>query len=283
MPTIQQLLPSARQRLRQAGCDSPRLDAEMLLGQAMHHNRTWLYANFKTIVTPSQLKEFDHLLQRRAQREPVAYLVGQREFFGLEFQVNEAVLIPRPETELLVETALQFSKNAKSRLTIVDVGTGSGCIAIALAKHLADATIFAVDISAEAVRLARQNGLRHQVKSAITFLQADLLSPFNQTLDLIVSNPPYISAAELLTVSPEVWHYEPRLALAGGADGLAIIRRLLAQAQTKLKPNGCLLVEIGSTQGQAVYRLAQTYFPHAHIKIKQDLAGLDRLLAVRLF
>ncbi len=280
-PTVHYLLKIAYQRLAEAGCDTPRLDGEVLLGHALQQERTWLYANFNTSIAPSQLNLFDRLLQRREQREPVAYLVGHKEFYGLEFEVSSAVLIPRPETELLIETALKIPKNPKSSLSIVDVGTGSGCLAITLAKHLPMASISAIDISPDALQIARQNATRHHVNSQIIFYQGDLLQPIPHAVEMIVSNPPYLSRAELITnVYPEVGHYEPALALVGGEDGLAIIRQLLIQAKEKLKPNGTLLVEIGFTQGQAVAQLAQAHFPNDSIEIKQDLAGLDRLLVV---
>jgi release factor glutamine methyltransferase len=216
----------------------------------------------------------------------VAYLLGHKEFFGLEFQVNPHVLIPRPETELLVETAIEWSiinnqlSIVNGKFTIADVGTGSGCIAVALAKHLPKASLVAIDASPEALRLARLNAERHAVQ--ITFLSGDLLEPLAEPVDLMVSNPPYVSQAELAAAMPEVSVYEPRLALDGGEDGLDVVRRLLSQAKEKLKPGGALLVEIGASQGQAMIKLAQTHFPGAVIQIKKDLAGLDRLLVVQI-
>jgi release factor glutamine methyltransferase len=294
---LQDILALAISRLAAAGCDTPRLDAEVLLAHSLSRERTWLYLYPEYSLTPEQVNTFEALLRRREAREPVAYLIGCKEFFGLEFQVNPHVLIPRPETELLVETALQIydlrftiydfansprkSKIVNRKLTIVDVGTGSGCIATALAKYLPQAAIFAIDTSAKALQLARRNAERHSVAGQITFLPGDLLQPLIEPVDLIVSNPPYVSEAQLAAASPEVSRFEPRLALAGGADGLAVIRRLLAQAAGKLNPGGSLLIEIGSSQGVAVKALAQTYFPAATIRIESDLAGLDRLLIVQ--
>jgi release factor glutamine methyltransferase len=167
-------------------------------------------------------------------------------------------------------------------MEIVDVGTGSGCIAIALAARLSGATLFAIDASTDALVLARQNARRHKVADRITFLRGDLLQPLDRPVDLIVSNPPYVSKSELREVSPEVSQYEPRLALDGGEDGLAVIRLLLRQAREKLKPGGALLAEIGSIQGPAVAHYARESFPTADVSVRQDLAGLDRLLIVRL-
>jgi release factor glutamine methyltransferase len=200
----------------------------------------------------------------------------------MEFLVNPAVLIPRPETELLVETAIELVKNF-SYLSIVDVGTGSGCIAVSLAKYLPQTTIWAIDLSEQALQTAGQNAARQQVQDRVTFLKGDLLSPLPESVDLIASNPPYVRGAELAApfTTPEVYHYEPRLALDGGEDGLQTIARLLAQAGPKLRPGGSVLVEIGAAQGQAVAQLAQRYFPEAAVTVKPDLAGLDRLLVIQ--
>jgi release factor glutamine methyltransferase len=321
---VKTVLEIATQRLAAAGCDTPRLDAEVLLAHSLgNKDRTWLYVHPLDSLDAQQINRFEALLQRREQREPVAYLVGHKEFFGLEFEVNLHVLIPRPETELLVETALRmanertsesasqqmangeslipnpqppipntqypepkapYGKGTLSPISIADVGTGSGCIAIALANNLPNATFFAIDASPEALQLAQRNANRHGVADRIIFLEGNLLQPLTSPVDLIVTNPPYVSHPELVaaSVSPEVSQYEPRLALDGGQDGLEVIRQLLTQARAKLKPGGSLLVEIGSTQGQAVVQLAETYFPGANIQVKKDLAGWDRLLVTEL-
>ncbi len=308
--SVQELLAKARQRLAEAGCATPALDAEILLAHTLAQERTWLYIHPRKRIGQEQLAMFNQLLDRRARREPVAYIVGRKEFFGLEFQVNRHVLIPRPETELLVETALEvvasagqvaigqrgieFSQskthtvlagqrqgNQKPSIHIVDVGTGSGCIAIALATRLPGVTLFAIDVAANALALARQNARRHNVTDRIAFLRGSLLQPLDQAVDLIVSNPPYVSRSELQEVSPEISQYEPRLALDGGEDGLTVIGQLLLQAKDRLRPGGAMLVEIGSTQGHRVVQLARDCFPTAGVSVKKDLAGLDRLLVVR--
>ncbi len=292
---IQNILEVATRCLTVADCDTPRLDAEVLLAHMLGQDRAWLYAHPQVSLNEDQLNRFAALLHRREQREPVAYLIGSKEFFGLEFVVNPHVLIPRPETELLVETALWIldfgfwilegkSKIQNLKSKIVDVGTGSGCIAIALAKHLPHASVVAIDVSPDPLRLAEQNARRHGVADRITFLLGDLLQPLAEPVDLIISNPPYVSRSDLAaSVSPEVSRYEPRLALDGGEDGLEVIRRLLPQAREKLKPGGSLLVEIGSGQGVAVSQIAKKYFPQADaFRVEQDLAGLDRLLLVQL-
>lgn len=277
MPTVREALTFGSQQLAQTGCDTPRLDAELLLAHILNRSRTWLYTYPATRLEKSQLNRFQRLLERRAGREPVAYITGSKPFFGLDFAVTPASLIPRPETELLIETALARPAPPS---TVADIGTGSGCIAVALARHWPRTRLLAVDICPKALTVARQNAIRHGVADRITFVRGDLLAPLSQPLDLIVSNPPYISRTELAELAPEVARYEPRLALDGGTDGLALIRLLLAQARTRLGPAGSLLVELGAAQGEAVYRLARQTFPEADCQIKQDLAGRDRLLAV---
>lgn len=322
--TVTNTLKIATQRLAAANCDTPQLDAAVLLAHTLKKDKSWLYLYPHAHLEQSQLDTFFALIARREAREPVAYITGQKAFFALEFVVNPHVLIPRPETELLVETALELARNNNGQspfqmsqkapgaggypplspsvsgstetlpnenlivdnhnkhLLVADVGTGSGCIAVSLAKHLPQAKIYAIDISVPALQVARQNGLRHGVSSQITFLAGNLLAPVAGPVDLIVSNPPYVGQPALAWpgTMPEVRRYEPRLALNGGPDGLVAIKKLLSQARAKLKPGGSLLVEIGAGQGEAVTQLAKTHFPQAKVQIKKDLAGLDRLLIV---
>ena len=284
--TIISLLEQTIPCLTAAGCDNPRLDAELLLAHSLNKARSWLYLYPDHSPEAIQIETFLSAIARREQREPLAYITGHKEFFSLDFLVNKHVLIPRPETELLIETALLktneiLNKTEHNKLTIVDVGTGSGCIAVSLAKNLPEALIFAVDISAQALSVAQYNAAQQQVSPQIIFLQADLLSTAPESVDMIVSNPPYISQADLVQTMPEVQAYEPTLALDGGMDGLQVIHPLLAQAKKKLRPGGYLLIEIGFDQGSEVLSLAKTYFPQAHSLIKKDLAALDRLLVLR--
>lgn len=282
----------ASQQLTLAHCPTPRLDAELLLAHVLGQERTWLYIYPEAELTAEQLAQFEGLIARRAQREPVAYLTGHKAFFGLDFLVTPAVLIPRPETELLVEIALDWASSpisqspslpiSQSPISIADIGTGSGCIAVTLAQQLPQATLVAADLSAEALAIARQNAHRHRVQEAITFGQSDLLQPWVGPFDLIVSNPPYVSDREYAATAPEVQQYEPRLALTAVDEGLALLERILRQATTRLTPAGMLLMEIGSTQGERGVALAQRYFPQAKVSLQQDLAGLDRLLIVEL-
>jgi release factor glutamine methyltransferase len=221
-------------------------------------------------------------LTRREKREPVAYIIGHKEFFGLDFTVSPEVLIPRPETELLVEEATQVL-TGKATPTIADVGTGSGCIAIALACHIPGAIINAIDISPAALNVARGNAARHHVANRIFFSNGNLLAPLKKPVDLIISNPPYVDHSYLYasTTMPEVSQFEPKIALNGGNTGLDVIQALLAQSREKLVFDGTLLVEIGYDQGERVLNLARMYFPEARRSIKPDLAGLDRILIIQ--
>jgi len=282
--SVAAVLTTAAKILSAAGCDSPKLDAELLLAYVLNQSRTWLLTHPEISLNNQQHKQFLSLVERRRQHEPVAYIVGQKGFFGLDFLVTPDVLIPRPETELLVETALEIASGweADTMPTIADIGTGSGCIAVSLAKNLGRGNFFAVDVSAQALEVAYQNAAAHGVSSQIEFLQGSLLFPLLEPVDMIVSNPPYISRPELQAddMMPDVVQYEPNLALDGGESGLEVIEQLLTQATSKLKPRGSLLVEIGYWQGNVVKKLTQANFSAATVNIKQDLAGLDRLLVV---
>jgi release factor glutamine methyltransferase len=263
------------------GCDTPRLDAEVLIAHELGQHRAWLYAHLDYILPPSRLNPLQTLLARRARREPVAYLTGTKEFYGLELMVTSNVLIPRPETEQLVEMALEWLKTSSRPGVIVDVGTGSGAIAVTLAVHGAGSNIVATDSSPAALDVTRRNAARHGVADRVRCVQADLLAPLSGDLHLIVANPPYLGRACLDTAPPEVARWEPREALDGGPDGLAVIRRLLSMAALRLAAGGALLVEIGAEQGQKVAALARRHFPGATAGIARDLAGRDRVLFVK--
>lgn len=277
MITVKQALYAAIEQLGRAGSDSPRLDAEVLLGHLLGQERAWLYTHSETMLPPEIIERYRSLLQRRANHEPVAYLTGEREFFGLTFAVAPPVLIPRPETELLVELALN---RVTGPARVWDIGAGSGCIAVAVAVHAPRARLIAADVSAPALALARQNARRHGVANRIAFVQADLLAGLSGPVDLILSNPPYIALAEMDSLAPTVKYYEPALALTDQSTGLTLIERLLAQAVPCLKPGGAIFIEIGAGQGNAARLLAHRHFPHGRIEIKPDLAGKDRVLQI---
>ncbi len=225
------------------------------------------------------------LLERRLAHEPVAYLTGHREFFGLDFRVNRHVLIPRSETELLAELGLSAARRlahlAPAGLAIADVGTGSGCVAISLAVHLPAARVYATDASAQALAVAEENCRRHGVAGQVILLPGDLLASLPEPVPLIVANLPYIPHAELENLPPEIRLYEPRAALDGGQDGLEAIRRLLAEAPAHLKPGGVVLLEIGHRQGQAVVALARQHFPGAAVAVHHDSAGRERVVVIQ--
>jgi release factor glutamine methyltransferase len=273
--TVRQAVQSAAAYLRPI-TDVPRLEAEVLLTYVLNISRSTLLTHPDRTLHPDQTERYRDLVARRASDYPLPYLTGKSEFYGLDFEVTPEVMIPRPETELLVELALE-----REPATVVDVGTGSGCIAIALATNLPAASIYAIDISPTALAVACRNVERHGVDDRVRLMVGDVLTPRPKPVDLIVSNPPYVSTNEWATLPKSVLHHEPHLALDGGADGLAIIRKLLLEAQGTLKPDGGLLIEIGAEQGEAAQQLAHTYFPQAEIDIHQDLAGRDRVLEVK--
>jgi len=230
-------------------------------------------------LNSAELASYRQLIERRAQREPVAYIVGHKEFYGLAFFVDNRVLIPRPETELLVELSIEMAQ-ARSLHLIADVGTGSGAIAVSLAVHLPQALVYATDASAKALEVAACNCRHHGVEGRVCLLQGHLLEPLSEPVDLIAANLPYISQAELAQLPPEISRYEPREALDGGSDGLDHIRCLLAQVGGYLRSQGAILLEIGAAQGPAVVALAKRHFPAAKVEVAKDYAGLDRVVIV---
>ncbi len=262
--------------LKRQGINSPRLDAEVLLAHVLEISRAQLYAQFHRGLKPTQLEAYRGWVERRAEHEPVAYILGYKEFYGLDFYVDGRVLIPRPETELLVEKALEIAAG-----TLADIGTGSGAIAVSLAFHLPKALVYATDISEEALVVADLNCRRHAVQGRVRLLKGDLLAPLPESVDLIVANLPYVSKAEFDELSLDIVAYEPRLALDGGPDGLTHIRRFLAQAGRYLRPRGSLLLEIGAGQSPAVGGLVTRYLPGSKMEVIEDYAGLERVVIVR--
>jgi release factor glutamine methyltransferase len=252
----------------------------LLLAHVLETNRAAVLARPDYRLTPKQLTAYRYLMERRAAREPLAYILGHREFFGLDFAVDPRVLIPRPETELLVEEALRLARPKPSPL-LADVGAGSGAIAVSLALHLPQATVYALDASPQALAVTADNARRHGVAERIRCLLGNLLAPLPEPVDLITANLPYVATPEWEDLAPEIRNYEPRAALDGGVDGLDLIRSLLAVASKGLRSEGAILLEIGASQGQAVTTLAQQQFARAKIGLQQDYAGLDRLLVVQ--
>ncbi len=248
----------------------------MLLGHVLGISRATLLTHPERSLTARQLSSYQALARRRASNYPLPYLTGSVEFYGLEFAVTPEVLIPRPDTETLVELAL-----ARCPASIVDVGTGSGCIAVALAVHLPQAAVCGIEISPATLAVAQRNVKRHGVSGRVRLMRGDVLNPRPSSVDLIVSNPPYISTGDCASLPVSVRNHEPRLALDGGASGLEIVRQLLIQAPAVLNPGGGLLIEIGASQGEAAGHLARTFFPRAKVRVHPDLAGRDRVLEVQ--
>jgi release factor glutamine methyltransferase len=267
-----------------ADIQSARLDAEVLLGHALNVGKAEIYLNADSALSIEDEGRFRELLMRRAKREPVAYLTGRKEFWSLDFDVTPDVLIPRPETELLVELVIQRATETSRKvpLRILDIGTGSGAIAVSLAKELPEAQIWAVDLSAAALNIAGINSRQHGVASRIRFLLGDLFNPITEPaaiFDVIVANPPYIRSGELADLAPEIRDWEPMIALDGGADGLAAYRRIVDEAGNYLAPGGHILLEIGDDMGKAVADLFGHTGGYETPSIYRDYAGKDRIIA----
>lgn len=274
--TIRRVLAWTTPHFEKKGIDAPRLTAEILLAHVLEVDRVRLYVDHDRPLEPDELARFRALISRRLSSEPTQYLTGAKEFYGRRFLVDPRVLIPRPETELLVEAVLQaLPKDAPSRA--IDLCTGSGCIAITLAAERAHASVVATDLSPDACAVARGNAERLEVDGRVTVLEGDLFAPVpeNARFDAVVSNPPYIASGELPTLQAEV-QKEPRLALDGGPDGLALIRRIVAAARARLNPGGLLAMEIGETQGEQVRALLSAA-GYAQVRIEQDLERRERL------
>lgn len=282
--TLRQALTWAAHRFSPLITDTPRLDAELLLAHCLDWDRARLHAHPEQSLNADQRRAFEALTHRHAQGEPLAYILGCQEFFGLDFFVNEQVLIPRPETELLVEEAiawLQIREPDCKRLVVADVGAGSGIIAVSLAVACPRLTLYATDISTGALQIAARNAKRHGVADRVQFIPGDLLAPLPEPAHLISANLPYVSQAEMAQLPPHIARFEPRQALDGGPDGLTVVERLLAQAQDHLRPEGLILLEIGAAQGDAALACARRHFPAALIHVRQDYAARDRLLIIQ--
>jgi release factor glutamine methyltransferase len=293
--SLHQILSHATAVLTTNGVPNPHLDAEVLLARVLGLTRASLYARLQDVIPEADVQRCHQLLRRRQQREPLQYITGVQEFWSLEFKVTPDVLIPRPETELIIEIALQLlsqhsgvsrqEENQKSKINssairILDVGTGSGCIAIALAKELPEAEVWATDVSSVSLTVAQENSQRHGVADHVHFLQGDLFVPLHSldlTFDLIVSNPPYIADNDIPTLQPEVSNWEPRGALAGGHDGLDFYRRLLGEGPQYLHSGGWLVMEIGHGQRSEVLRLAQQQ-PTLAAACDLDYEGRERVV-----
>jgi release factor glutamine methyltransferase len=279
--TIREALATGRKKLLDS--PSPALDTRLILEHVLAVSHRYLITHDEESINPEQAYRYLSLLERAGNGEPIPYLIGKTQFHGLEIEVSPSVLIPRPETERLVDLALEWVVQRCRRQDwphIVDVGTGSGCIALALANELPDAVIEATDISKIALELAEENSRILGFDDRIKFHQGQYLQPIVDSPDLVVANLPYIADHEWTSLSVGVKWYEPDVALRGGSDGLDGIRLLLAQASNRLARGGAMLLEIGWQQGQAAHILAQSSFPSARVDVIQDFAGLDRVVRI---
>ena len=269
--------------------DTPALDASVLLARIVERPRSWILAHPEMTLTDEQQNQLNASLARLENGEPFPYVLGHWEFFGLEFEVTPDVLIPRPETELLVEKAIACLQKNPTKMNVADIGTGSGAIAVSVAVNVPNANILATDISAKALQVAKRNAEKHGVSERVEFVECDLLpeskvegrrpDPRPLTLDLICSNLPYIPTSTLKHLP--IYQREPTVALDGGEDGLDIFRKLLNIIQDWLAPNALILLEIESTLGEQTTQLTRQYFPNAHITLHQDLTSRDRLLEIQ--
>ena len=269
----------ARGILAANNIEDANLESELLLRHALKASRVQLYLDLNLELSPEQEAAFWQLVKRRRNGEPTAYITGRREFYGLDFYVDPSVLIPRPESELLVEKAIELA-HWRPLTTIADIGTGCGAIAISLALNLTEAKIYATDISDAALKVALFNCQQHGVVGRISFLPGDMLEPLPESVDLIVANLPYVKDTELPRVTPA--SSEPVLALDGGTEGLEKIRQLCQQLSGRLRSQGCLLLEIGQGQGEAVTALLRGLFPSARIEVTRDLGGVERVVSLYL-
>ncbi len=278
--TVRELIRDGRDRLLRAGVETATLDTELLLAHARRETRSQLLATLGEYVPRETAEDLESLLKRRLAREPVAYIVGRREFWGRPFLVDQSVLVPRPETELLVERALKIAPPGS---VVADIGTGSGCIAVSVALDRPDLVVYAIDRSPEALAVARLNAAELGAEGKIRFLQGNLLDPLPERVDLIVANLPYVPTQELAELELEVSSWEPRLALDGGPDGLDLVRQLITQLPSHVKQPAACLLEIDPRQYEAVTELVRAALPAWSVKPLRDLSGRIRVAELPFF
>ena len=281
--TIARLLSWTTDFFREHGIENPRLDAEVLLGAVLGKDRMYLYVHFDEPLEPVELARFRSYVKERAAHVPLAYVLGRREFMGLDFRVTRDTLIPRPDTEVLVQCAVDFlrARAAEGRddLALADIGTGTGAIALSVLHYMEGARADAVDISPAAAEVARENAERLNLTERIEIHEGDLTAPLaGRSYDVILSNPPYIPSADIAGLMPEVCRYEPHLALDGGHDGLDIYRRLAADAPPMLKDGGVLAVEVGIGEAHDVAALMEAHPRIVRTEIRRDLGGIERVV-----
>ena len=280
---LKETLNATGKTLIETGSPDAQLEAEVLIRHVLRIDRATFLRDLEEPVTEYDRERLDGLVARRLRREPLNYITGFREFYGLSFEVSDGVLIPRQETELLVDTVIALARSRpKSEMKICDVGTGSGAIAISLAVHLPSAEIMATDISQRALDIADSNRRTHGVYNRVALRCGNLLEPIDYKPEIIVSNPPYIREGDLLFLQPEI-QYEPRVALDGGTDGLELIRGLLSQSLDKVSSTGAILFEIDAAQENSARILSREYFPNSEISVLDDLSGNSRAILIEKF
>ena len=278
-PKLKDARTRATRELAQAQVESPHLTAELLLGHVLGWDRVRVLTDFEAVLDEESKERFTEVVRRRIQGEPLQHITGEQEFYGRIFQVSPAVLIPRPETEILVESVVSLAKDRQQELRFADVGTGSGCIAVSVAAELPGWSGWAVDLSLEALAIARQNAIQHRVSSRIQFVCANLLDAFppEPAFDFILSNPPYVARRDAASLPAVVHDHEPHLALFGGELGLEVYFRLVPQAAARLLPGGHLILELGIGQSQDVARLIEREGLSV-IEVLDDLRGIPRCI-----
>jgi release factor glutamine methyltransferase len=277
--TIEAVLRWATDDFRARGLDSPRLDAELLLAKALTLTRIQLIAEAKRALEPDELARYRELVKRRRAREPTAYILGEREFYGRRFKVDRRVLIPRPDTETLVEVALERTRDRSMSMRALDLCTGSGCVAVSLARERPTSLLVAADLSEDALAVARDNALRLGAYN-VAFRRGDLFAAVEPSLrfDLVTANPPYIAAAEIETLQAEIRDYEPRLALTGGDDGLAVLRRIVTGAPGRLAEGGRIALEVGFGEAASVAEMLGAA-GFTEIEVRRDYARVERVVS----
>ncbi|HIJ49774.1 MAG TPA: peptide chain release factor N(5)-glutamine methyltransferase [Nitrospinae bacterium] len=277
---INSFLNWSQSQLAEAGVLSPRLDSEIILAHTLNLSRTDLWTQGKRVLSESEVKNVKKFMERRLNREPISLIVGHQEFWSLDFIVDENVLTPRPETELLVETALNFILSPTAK--ILDLGTGSGALAVAMAKEISESKVSAIDIDPKALSIAKKNAERHGVANQIEFICADLRKcDWSGCFSMVLSNPPYIKSADIQKIMPEVRNYEPGKALDGGVTGLDFYQAIIPMAIDRLEENGFLILEIGHDQADEVTALLDNFSCYRNVEVIQDYSGYDRVVKAK--
>ncbi len=279
------LLQAVTEFLTEKNIENPRLNAELMLGKVLNLKRVDLYLSFERPLTANELNAYREMVRRRANHEPLQYILGQSEFMGLDFKVSPAVLIPRPETEVLVEEVLKLKRRIESkRPTIVDIGSGSGCLAVSIAHHWPQAVVYATDVSAEALQIARENAERHALQERVNCVQHDLFEEWNSQLptniDVLVSNPPYVTQQEMADLPKEVAQYEPQIALTDGGDGLRFYRRIFQLVKENNIIPQFIFLEMSGSQPQKIVALAREQ-KIGEIEVINDLNNIQRVLKIK--